>query len=330
MPNNSTKTPKYKITTNVPVVPSGTTLADAEKLLILKSKELETINYFYIVDSENKLLGVVSIKEVFRSPKTSKIEEFIKKSLVKAHVGTPRERIASIAIQNNIKAVPLVEKDGKFVGVITSDEIHRILHKDHTEMFLRTAGVGTFYDLSKDIVSGSVSTHFKRRFPWLAVGLLGGMIAAAAIGLFEATIQELAALVAFIPAITYIGDAIGNQTQTILIRSLAINPKLNLHKYILREFSVNLLLAIILAVAISGIVLLILNNTLLGIILGISFILTILVAMTVAIFVPLLFLKISIDPAVASGPLATVLRDITSLLVYFGVATAIISLFGVN
>ncbi|MBI2013697.1 MAG: magnesium transporter [Candidatus Colwellbacteria bacterium] len=316
----------YKITENVPVVVRGTTLADVERELFKRAKELETINYIYVVDQNRRFLGAVSIKELFRSPKDRKVESFITQEPIKVKIGTARERIASTAIHHSIKAVPIVEKDEKLIGVVTSDEIHRILHTDHTETFLRSAGVHTFADLTKDIVSASASAHIRRRLPWLVVGLLGGIIAAMIVGLFEETLQAFALLVAFIPAIVYIADAVGAQTQTIFIRSLAINPALNVKKYLYREFLVNLALSIVLAGAMAAFALVWHQSQILGAILGISFILTIMVAMALAVFLPLLFLRIKIDPAVASGPFATVLRDIASLLVYFAVASIILGL----
>ena len=213
------------------------------------------------------------------------------------------------------------------LGVIPSDVILNILHNENIEDVLRFAGVNKLKDPAVSIIKASAAIHFRKRLPWLILGLFGGIVAALVIGFFEEALRVHLALAAFIPAVVYMADAVGSQTQIIFVRSLALNHKLNLKKYIWREARVNLFLALVLGVIISIVSLLWWKSSLLGIILGVSIFLTILTAMAVAIFLPWLFSKFKYDPAIASGPFATVIRDILSLLIYFGIAQVMLNIF---
>ena len=127
-------------------------------------------------------------------------------------------------------------------------------------------------------------------------------------------------LSAFIPAIVYTADAVGTQTQIIFIRSLAIDHHLDILKYLWRELKVNVFLALILGLLISLFALLWMGSGVLCLILGLSVVLTVLVAMAVAVTMPLVLQKMNFDPAIASGPFATVIRDVMSLLIYLAIA----------
>ncbi len=122
-------------------------------------------------------------------------------------------------------------------------------------------------------------------------------------------------------------DAVGAQTQTIFIRSLAIDHKLNFKKYVRREIIVGLALALVLGITIFLVSSFWQNSLLIGLIVGISFFLTILTAIGIALALPFLFSKIKLDPAITSGPFATIIRDILSLLIYFAVATTMLQIF---
>lgn len=312
----------------VPTARPENTVAEAERLLLQRTKEFETINYIYVTDEENRLVGVMSVKEVFRAPKNSRVKDLMGTKLVTVHHRTHQERIANLALKHNLKAIPVVDKDGRFLGVVPSDVILQILHEEHGEDVMRSAGIMISENQARDIISAPAFSYFKKRIPWLGVGLAGGVTAAFMVGTFEEAIRELLTLAAFIPAIVYMADAVGSQTQTIFIRSLAIDHAIGIKKYVMREIIVGLAIASSLGLAIYAISFLWWEPALLGAILGISFFTTIVVAITVALFLPWVFLRIKIDPAIASGPFATVIRDILSLMIYFGVASAMIKTFG--
>ncbi|MFH2136257.1 MAG: magnesium transporter [Patescibacteria group bacterium] len=311
----------------VPVISPNQTLGDALKLLQEKMKQFETINYIYVVDSKNKLLGVFSVKEIFKKPCETKISDIAIKDVVVAHQHTRPERVALLALKNNLKAIPIVDKEDRLLGVVPSDMILEILHNENVEDALLEVGIHKFKDPAVSIIQASALLHFKKRLPWLILGLVGGTIAAFIVNSFTETLKIQLIFAAFIPSIVYIADAVGAQTQTLYIRSLAIDHKLDFKKYILREIKVGLALALVLALIMGTIGLLWHKLLLVGLVLGLSFFTTIIIAVAVAIALPSLFLKLKLDPAIASGPFATIIRDISSLLIYFLIASTFLNIF---
>lgn len=308
-------------TGKVPTVSPSATVGEIEKLLDTEKKDqFETINYIYVVDSESKLKGIASVREIFRNPKETVVSKIMEENLVTIRAHSPQEKAAMLAIKHNIKAIPVVDRDDRFLGVIPSDAILDILHREHIEDVLYEAGVGRFNNPITELINASAFEHLKRRLPWLVVGLLGGILAASIVSGFDYLVEELILLAAFLPAIVYMGDAVGAQSQTIMIRSLAIDKNLSIGGYISRELIVNLFIGLIIGVFAGIISQMFWNNFTLALIISTSFFLTILVSAIIAIFLPMLFEKVRVDPAIGSGPIATVLRDILSIVIYFTVA----------
>ncbi len=301
---------------NVPIVQIENTVGEVEKVLIKESKKFESINYVYIVDSHDVLKGVISIRELFINPNTTPIKKIMTKELITVRSHTDQEKITRIAIANNLKNVPVVDESGHLLGVVLSDTILNILHEENTEDILRSAGISKSENPSQALLKSNAYEYLKKRLPWLVFGLVGGMFAAIIIGFFEEMLSELIVLAAFLPAVVYMADAVGSQTQTIFIRSLTMDSSFKNSNYYHKEAIVTSLLAVILGLIAMIVVALWWQNILLGVILGISFFFTILASSATAIALPLLFNKINLDPAIASGPFATVIRDIMSILIY--------------
>ncbi len=311
---------------NVPIVLDTATVAEIEQLLLREAKNLETINYIYIVDSKNRLVGVISIKEVFGLPKTTSVAQVMKRELVKVRPHTDQERVAMLAIKHSLKAIPVVDAEGKFLGAVPSDVILYVLHQEHIEDILHSIGIHAIGDPSKDLTTSSAIFHFKKRLPWLMVGTLGGFGAAILVGSFESLLEELLLLAAFIPALVYMADAVGVQTQMIFIRSLILDQSLDFKKYLQREIIVGVLLAVVLAAMIGVLSFIWHGLPILSLILSLSFFLAIIFAVVVAVLLPWAFYKFHQDPAIASGPLATITRDILSIIIYFLTASIVLTI----
>lgn len=309
------------MTKEVPIVNASATVGDIEKMLLQKINTFDSINYIYLCDAEQILKGIVSIKELFRSPKDRPALQLSSTDIVTVRPTTDQELVALRALRHNIKALPVVQKDGVFLGAVTSDTILQTLHNENIEDVLRFAGSGKFDNPGHQLANASAKFHFKKRLPWLIVGLSGGLVAAFVVRYFEGIFSEQLALVAFIPAIVYMADAVGSQTQMIFIRSITLEHTLNLRTYIWREVKINTALALALCGAIVAVTLVWIQSLFLSLILGLSILATVLVSMCIGIILPWLLHALRQDPAITSGPLATVLRDITSLLVYFAIAS---------
>jgi len=310
------------LTTKVPTALASQTVGDVKKLLLDRTTDFTSIHYTYIVDTTDRLVGVISIKEVLQTDDAMSLAEFCLAELVCARRHSSAERVAHLAIKHNISAVPIVDGNKKLLGVVTADDIHDILNLEHSRDILQFAGIKSEHSPGAIIFDERPSAHLRARLPWLLLGLVGGIVAAIVVGQYEEALHSHIILAAFIPAIVYVADSVGGQTQMIFIRALALNHSLSIRTYVGREIMVNVMLALILGAIIFLTATLWLQQIIVGVILGVSVFLTVLVSVVIAILLPYLSQKFHKDPAIASGPLATVCRDILSLLIYLSVAVA--------
>lgn len=312
---------------NVPVALPEMRILDVKEILLREIKNLETINYIYVVDKDKRLIGVFSIKEIFRAPGETKVEELIGGKIIKVRPNTDQERVAILALRHNLKAIPVVNKEGVFLGAVPSDVILNILHSENVEDLFREAGISKtelpFIETEK--VSSKILV--KARIPWLFFGLFGGMMAAKIVELFESSLGKHFVLIAFIPLMVYMADAVGAQTQTLFIRSLAVNNDFNFKKYFLKEIKVSFLIALILGVVLFFFSFFFFNSFAVGIILGASLFLTVISAGVIGVIIPWGLKIFKKDPAIGSGPFATIIRDILSLVIYFSVSSLFFQFF---
>lgn len=177
--------------------------------------------------------------------------------------------------------------------------------------------------MKAELVNARFWDLIKIRFPWLVIGLLGGLIASLVVSEFETTLRENIALAFFIPVIAYMSDAIGTQTETVFIRALS-NLQFSITKYISREIMVGAILGSAFGI-LAGVAGFLIGGSLkIGEVVGISLFLSMTVATGLACVTPITLRKLKQDPAVGSGPFTTALQDIVSLVIYFTVATIIL------
>lgn len=316
-----------RIIENVPLAFPEERIFEVRERIFKKAQTFETLNYIYIVNKEKKLVGVFSLKEMLQKSDEVKVEEIMAKEIVKAHPYTDQERVALLALKYNLKAIPVVDREGYFLGVVTSDTILEILHSEYLEDLLRSAGVYDGVYFPAKLMKVPVSILAKARIPWLIFGLFGGILAAKIADLFEKPLSSHFALVAFIPLIVYMAAAVGAQTQTLIARNLALDTTLSFRKYLSKEIKVSILMALVLGIILSFLSLILYQLPYLGLVLGISLFLTILAAIFIGSLIPYLLYKFKQDPAIGSGPFATIITDICSLVIYFSVATLLLKLF---
>src|SRR4030067_501431 len=305
----------------------GDTVRTVENMLSEKAKDFETIDYVYVVDENEVLLGVASIKEIHSSTKDARIEDLMTKKLVSVHVLTHQERIVYLALSHGIKAVQVVDKQNHILGIVPYDVILKVFNEEVNEDIFRFGGL--FHKVGKDYgtTKASTLTMIKTRTPWLIIGIFGGILTASIISNFELVLSTLLALAAFAPVLAYLSDAVGTQSETLVVRSLAIDPHLPLRSYFLREFSVACALAFVCGGLLSVAALFGWQDPILGLIVGLSMFLSIVAAGLISTGFPFIFMKLKIDPAIASGPFATMISDVTTITIYFAVATGMLSYF---
>ncbi len=314
----------FLMITDVLVVDEDSKVKEIEKILIEKVTRFSSVNYIYITNKKKRLTGVISIKELFRSPGEKPAKQLSPLKLITASGETDKEKVAMLALKKNLKEVPIVDKNKKLLGVVPNDAILKILHEEATEDLLRLGGVGPNTPFNKNIFSLPLTTSIKNRLPWLIIGLLGGLLAAGIIGYFEEVLTKHIILAAFIPLIVYMSDAVGSQMQAFIIRDLAFDSKLNFAKYLGRQASVVLIMGLVISVFLYLISFIIYQEAAISFILALALFLAILTSLLTGLIIPFLFSRLRLDPANISGPIATIIQDVLSVLVYFLIASILL------
>lgn len=311
------------ITKNVPTVASSEKANDI--LVKLAKHEWDSISMVYVLSDLGELIGEIPIGRLV-SGEGKLAGELMIKPVVIIHEHEDRERIAIEAIANDLKSMPVKDKDGKFLGAVTADKIIDVLHEEHLEDFLRSSGIRGRGSKILDFVKSNVWDILKARLPWLLVGLFIGLAASFAVSQFEEILAQNTALAFFISMVAYMSDSVGTQSETIFIRSQAI-LKFNVFKYVLREFVIGVTIGVILGSVAGVFAGLISGDIQIGIILGVSLLFSMSIAAVLACITPIVLKSLKIDPAVGSGPFTTAIQDMISLLVYFSVAMTVLNIF---
>ena len=314
-----------KIVTKVPIADPHDTLHDMQRMLREHMDDFETVNYVYVVDEWGKFVGVLSIKDMYRHDEKRPLGELCKREgLVSVHPDDRQEHAAYVALRHNLKAVPVLDRDHHFLGVLPSDVILRILYKEMHEDMLRRVGVRDGSVVFDNVLHMTVATSVWHRAPWLFIGLVGGIASASIIGLFEHTLSKNIILAGFIPLVVYMGGAVGAQTQTFMIRDLAMDRKMRFWKYFLRQAAVIVCLAMLFSMAMFAYAFLRFNHP--GVVLTLTGALGASIASSVlsGVFIPYALSRFRMDPANAGGPLVTIAQDIVSIMLYFWIAEALL------
>lgn len=308
--------------TNVPTVGPTTTVYQALRLLRHKNN-WSTINYIYVLDGKRQLVGVVSIKELLRADDDTEISRLMTREPVGIVASAKQERASIVAIAKNIKAVPVFKPGTReFLGVVGPDKILSTLHQEHIEDILKFSGFAKSHP-TVDFFKAPVSALVKARIPWLIVGLVAGIIGATLVGFFQPTLEEEIAIAFFIPVVVYISNAVSTQTQALLLRLLT-SQRVRIRTFMRKELVVSLFLALFSATAVSLYTFFWIGQLAIAMAVGLSILAGTLASVSIAITVPLVLYASHKDPALGTGPFATALQDVTSLVIYFLIATSIV------
>lgn len=320
MKNNSPKeNAGAKIITHVPICGEDGTVGDV--LEKIKKERYQFLDYIYVIDKEKRIKGVFSVRDLFLREKNERVADFMEKNVICVKEFTDQEKVAILALRKKLKAVPVLDDGGYFLGVVPFSAILCIQHHEHREDILRSVGI-----VEENKHFQEASSLVVLRLPWLIIGLIGGIFAAQIVSLFEEPLREYFLIAAFIPLILYMANAVGAQTQTLYIRSLVFSD-FETKRYFLREVRVSVALAFFLSLILSLTSFLLFRETATSLVLGISLSLTIIAAVFLSIIIPFTFQKMKIDPALGSGPFATIFADITSLVIYFFVSLWLLNIF---
>ncbi|MEZ0481392.1 magnesium transporter [Planococcus sp. SSTMD024] len=282
----------------------------------------EYLNYLYVVDEDKKLLGVVSYKDLILGELDEQIDDVMYTRVVKVDALTDQEEAAAIIGRYDFITLPVVDTENRLLGIITVDDVIDVVLQEANEDIEKLSASGKSIDFQ---TPPFVAAY--RRLPWLILLLFIGLISGGIISRFEDTLQTVVALAFFMPMIAGMTGNTGTQSLAVVVRGLVGQKpdKKGTVKLILRELWVGIIIGVTCAILIMLIAYVWQNNIVLGLVVGSSLLLTLIIGTLAGTLIPLILYKLKVDPAVASGPLITTINDILSLLIYFGLASLFIS-----
>ncbi|MFK5953001.1 MAG: magnesium transporter [Desulfobacterium sp.] len=289
--------------------------------------DVEMPFYVYVVDAYGKLVGVSSLRQLVVVHPEKPLKDFMTRDIVSVKTYTDREDVAQLVARYDYLAVPVVDDDNYLVGIVTVDDVIDIISEEATGDILKMAGVGEDYIETQTVLRGT-----RIRLPWLFTSFLGGLAAFFIIGNFEESLQQYAFLAAFIPVIMGMGGNIGTQSSTIVVRGIATGKidTGDLVSVVGKELAIGVILGIVYGIFIGVVAKVRFNYEPLALQLAFSVGLAVFTSMSVAALVgslvPMLFEKVNIDPAVATGPFVTTSVDIVSVYCYFMIATVLLEI----
>jgi len=303
-------------------IPQHYSVRESVEKLKIFAEFSETINYLYVIDNDKKLVGVVSYRDLIINDESEKIQDIMYSRVISVSADEDQEEVARVIERYDFLAIPVVEKNNELLGIVTVDDIIDVVIKEANEDIEKLSASGKAIDFD---TKAHVAAY--RRLPWLILLLFIGLVSGTIISSFEETLSKVVALAFFMPMIAGMTGNTGTQSLAVVVRGLITSDtdKGAVTRLIIRELKVGLIIGITCGILISIIAYVWQGNPVLGLVVGSSLVMTLIIGTLAGTIIPLILYKFNIDPAVASGPLITTLNDILSLLIYFGIATMFIS-----
>ena len=287
-----------------------------------QAEDVKKIYSVYVVDDNYKLKGKVSVKTIILKGDNIKVHDIYDEDVKSVETFMDEEEVADIMQKYDLVAVPVVNLQGKLVGRITIDDIVDVITEQAEEDMQLMSGISS--DVEED---DSVWAITKARFPWLLIGLVGGVLGAWAIGFFKGDLENNAALAFFIPLVMATGGNVGIQSSTLVVQSLANKSAFeeSFARRIGKMFLVAFLTGVVLAAISFGIVYLWKDNLELGAVVSIALVCVVMLASFMGTSTPLVLDKLNINPALSSGPFITTTNDILGIIVYLAIANLLLT-----
>ena len=284
-----------------------------------QAETIKTVHTIYVVDDQNNLLGLMSLRKLLLAEKKTEIKKIINKNIISVQASEKNENVAILMRKYDLVTMPVVDSFGKLIGRITIDDIMDFVKEESEKDYQLASGI------SEDIESNdSIWNLTKARIPWLIIGMIGGIIGAQIIGLFD--LKTNFELAFFIPLIAAMGGNVGVQSAAIVVQGIA-NKKIkveNIGVKIIKELGVGLFNGLVCSIIILCCSLLIGYNLSLCLTVSISLLAVIVFAAVFGAFIPLTLNRYNIDPALATGPFITTINDVFGLFIYFWIGQIIL------
>jgi magnesium transporter len=273
------------------------------------------------VCSNGRLQGVLATAELLRADPQATAGSLAAAPLTLVQATSRAERAAWLAAHAGAAVIAVEDERGGFVGLVPSANLLPLLVREHEIDLARVGGFLSGARQARTASEEPVTRRVLHRAPWLLLGLLGAVLSARIVRAFEADLEETIAIAFFLPGIVYMADAVGTQTETLVIRGLSVGVSVG--RILRLELLTGVVVGLLLSLAIFPMAYLITGETDLSLAIAVSLMASTACATLVAMALPWLMTHLSFDPAFGSGPLATVIQDLLSIVIYFGVAVAV-------
>ena len=286
-----------------------------------QAEEVDKVYTIYVVDDDDVLLGTLSLKKLLLTPEKTFITNIYNEKVFSVKANSDDEEVANIMEKYDLVVIPVVDDLNRLIGRITIDDVVDVMKEEAMEDYNKASGISEQVDASDNIV-----TLTRARLPWLLIGLMGGIMGAEVIGIFD--IENNIELAFFTPLIAAMGGNVGVQSAAIIVQGLASNNlgMDSLAQRLMKELGVALLNGIICSGLIMIITSLIGYPSSISFTVSISLMAVIIFAALFGTFIPLALDKYKIDPALATGPFITTLNDVLGLFIYFMIGKLFLNL----
>lgn len=284
----------------------------------------ETIYTCYITE-RRKLVGIVSAKDLMTTDDDVPIKDLMETEIISVYTHADQEQVAQLFTKYDLLALPVIDQDGRMVGIVTFDDAMDVMVDEATEDITKMAAINPS---EKTYFETSVLQHAKNRIPWLLILMFTSIITGTIITRYENAFAAIPLLVSFIPMLMDTGGNCGSQSATLIIRGIALDEIrfTDLFKVMFKEFRISLIVGAFLAVANGVRIFIQYHNPGLAVVIACSLMGTVIMAKLVGCILPLFAKKVNLDPAIMASPLITTLVDTFSILIYFNIATVLFRL----
>jgi magnesium transporter len=281
-----------------------------------QAEVVDELYYVYVVDDDNFLKGTVSLKKLIISRSNTKIKNIINTDVISVRADTKSDEVANIMEKYNLVSLPVVDQIGRLVGRITIDDVVDVIKEEAEKDYQLISGI------TEDIEPhDNALMHTRARLPWLFIGLLGGILGAQVISMFEENLKINPNIALFFPLIAAMGGNVGVQSSSIVVQGIAANiiDLQSIAKKLIKEILVALFNGSILSLLIFCYNLIFSDSFVLTITVSVALLAVIVFASVFGTFVPLVLHRFRIDPALATGPFITTVNDVMGIFIYLGI-----------
>ncbi|MCC1496122.1 magnesium transporter [Alcanivorax sp. 1008] len=311
------------MTSDYASIPSGTRIADALDILRNTAPDKETIYQCYVVDASHRLLGTVSLKQLILAPAHQLIDELMLRDIVCADVDSTQEEVARLISRYDLIALPIVNHDETMVGIVTYDDAMDVAEAEATEDIHKGATVGR---LETTLREASINELYRKRVGWLVVLVFANIFTGAGIAFFEDVIAANLALLFFLPLLVASAGNAGAQSATLLVRGLATGDVAGRDalKLLGREVLIAGALGLTMSAAVMAVGYLRAGFDV-ALVVSLTMMLVVMVGSLIGMVLPFVLVRFKFDPATASTPLITTIADVSGVLIYFAIASAMLA-----